>query len=150
MSSESVSPPVVSTAVAPPWPRWFLLVALLLGEVLLLTLRFDTASLYGRSEWWAELLGESQLLPRLFIVVAAATLLLGGASFWDNLSCLPVPPQLKPIERFWRLLRRRSTHNRLFDSLAELKASMRNSLRFFQTVRSRVQQLIDGRPQKAR
>jgi transposase len=55
-------------------------------------------------------------------------------------------PKLNPIERFWKVLRRRATHNRLFDTLAELKASVRNSLRYFQTVRSRVNQLIVGRP----
>ncbi len=59
-------------------------------------------------------------------------------------------PKLNPIERFWKLLRRRATHNRLFESLADLKASVRNSLRYFQTVRSRVKQLINGRPRKAR
>jgi transposase len=59
-------------------------------------------------------------------------------------------PKLNPIERFWKLLRRRATHNRLFETLAELKGSVRNSLRYFQTVRSRVKQLIQGRPKKAR
>jgi transposase len=58
-------------------------------------------------------------------------------------------PKLNPIERFWKVLRRRATHNRLFETLAELKASVRNSLRYFQTVRSRVRQLINGRPKKA-
>jgi transposase len=58
-------------------------------------------------------------------------------------------PKLNPIERFWKVLRRRATHNRLFDNLAELQASVRNSLRYFQTVRSRVQQLLNGRPKKA-
>jgi transposase len=51
-------------------------------------------------------------------------------------------PQLNVIERFWKLLRRRATHNRLFDTLAELKRSIRNSLRYFQTVRSRLRSLI--------
>ena len=51
-------------------------------------------------------------------------------------------PQLNVIERFWKLLRRRATHNRLFDTLADLKGSVRNSLRYFQTVRSRVRPLI--------
>jgi hypothetical protein len=58
-------------------------------------------------------------------------------------------PKLNPIERFWKVLRRRATHNRLFDSLAELKESVRNSLRYFQTMRGRVKQLINGRPKKA-
>jgi hypothetical protein len=51
-------------------------------------------------------------------------------------------PQLNVIERFWKALRRRATHNRLFDTLADLKQSIRNSLRYFQTVRSRVRSLI--------
>ena len=58
-------------------------------------------------------------------------------------------PRLNPIERFWKKLRRRATHNRLFDTLADLKASVRNSLRYFQTVRSRVRSLLEPRP-KAR
>ena len=51
-------------------------------------------------------------------------------------------PQLNVIERFWKLLRRRATHNRLFDTLADLKRSIHSSLRYFQTVRSRIQSLI--------
>jgi transposase len=53
-------------------------------------------------------------------------------------------PQLNVIERFWKLLRRRATHNRLFDSLADLKWSIRASLCYFQTMRRRVRTLIDG------
>lgn len=48
------------------------------------------------------------------------------------------------IERFWKLLRRRATHNRLFDTLADLKRSIRNSLSYFQTVRRRIRTLIAG------
>jgi hypothetical protein len=33
-------------------------------------------------------------------------------------------PQLNPIERFWKVLRRRATHNRLFDTLADLKKAV--------------------------
>jgi transposase len=51
-------------------------------------------------------------------------------------------PQLNVIERFWKLLRRRATHNRLFDTLADLKRSIRNNLRYFQTLRSRIRSLI--------
>jgi transposase len=53
-------------------------------------------------------------------------------------------PQLNPIERFWKMLRRRATHNRLFDSLADLKGSLHNSLRYFQTMRGRVKTLLNG------
>ena len=51
-------------------------------------------------------------------------------------------PQLNVIERFWKLLRRRATHNRLFDTVADLKRSIRASLCYFKTVRQRLQTLI--------
>ena len=57
-------------------------------------------------------------------------------------------PQLNPVERFWKKLRRRATHNRLFDTLADLKQSVRASLSYFRTVRQRVRSLIEGRPRK--
>jgi transposase len=53
-------------------------------------------------------------------------------------------PCLNVIERFWKKLRRRATHNRLFDAIADLKRSVRNSLRYFQTVREKVRSLIRG------
>jgi len=58
-------------------------------------------------------------------------------------------PQLNPIERFWKVLRRRATHNRLFDTIADLKRSIRANLSYFQTVRQRVLTLIKGRPRKS-
>ena len=54
-------------------------------------------------------------------------------------------PQLNPVERFWKKLRRRATHNRLFDSLADLKKSIRASLCYFQTVRQKVKSLLEPR-----
>jgi DDE superfamily endonuclease len=57
-------------------------------------------------------------------------------------------PQLNPIERFWKKLRRRATHNRLFDTLAEMKASIRASLCYFQTQRHKVKSIIEGRPKR--
>ena len=57
-------------------------------------------------------------------------------------------PQLNPIERFWKVLRRRATHNRLFDTLADLKSSIRNSLCYFQTMKCRVKTLLQARPGK--
>jgi hypothetical protein len=54
-------------------------------------------------------------------------------------------PQLNPIERFWKKLRRRATHNRLFDSLADLKRSLRSSLCCFQTMRHKVKSLLQPR-----
>jgi transposase len=58
-------------------------------------------------------------------------------------------PKLNVIERFWKVLRRRATHNRLFDTIKDLKASVRNSLRYFQAVRSRLLSLINGWPRKS-
>jgi transposase len=59
-------------------------------------------------------------------------------------------PQLNPIERFWKKLRRRATHNRLFDTLADLKKSVRASLCYFQTMRRKVLSLLQARPRKAK
>lgn len=53
-------------------------------------------------------------------------------------------PQPNVIERFWKPLRRRATHDRLFDSLGDLKRSLRASLCYFQTVKGRVRSLIAG------
>jgi hypothetical protein len=53
-------------------------------------------------------------------------------------------PQLNVIERFWRLLRRRATHNRLFEEMADLKRSLRASLCYYQTVRGRIRSLVAG------
>jgi transposase len=57
-------------------------------------------------------------------------------------------PHLNPIERLWKLLRRRATHNRLFDTLADLRQSIRSSLSYFQTMRIRVKTMLDGRTKK--
>jgi transposase len=51
-------------------------------------------------------------------------------------------PHLNPIERFWRVRRRRATHNRRFDTLGDLRRSVRNSLCSFPTVRGRVRGLV--------
>jgi transposase len=59
-------------------------------------------------------------------------------------------PQLNPIERFWKALRRRATHNRLFDTLADLKQSLRNTLRYFQTMRQRVKSLVNKQPRQTK
>jgi hypothetical protein len=57
-------------------------------------------------------------------------------------------PQLNPIERLWKKLRRRATHNRLFDALADLKSSLRASLSYFQTMRHKVKSIITGRTKR--
>ena len=57
-------------------------------------------------------------------------------------------PQLNPIERFWKLLRRRATHNRLFDTLTDLRRSIRSSLSYYQTMRIRVKTMLDRQAKK--
>ena len=44
--------------------------------------------------------------------------------------------------------RRRATHNRLFDELNDLMASLRASLRYFQTLRAMVLTLLNVRAKK--
>ena len=51
-------------------------------------------------------------------------------------------PQLNLIERFWRVLRRRATHNRLFESMRELRVALRASFCYFHTMRHKVLSLI--------
>jgi transposase len=53
-------------------------------------------------------------------------------------------PQLTVMERFWRGLRRRATHNRLFASRAVLRTTLRNNLCYFQTMRQKVLSLIES------
>lgn len=58
-------------------------------------------------------------------------------------------PQLSVIERLWRVLRRRATHNRLFASMTPLRATLRNNLCYFQTMRQKVLSLVES-PRKAK
>jgi hypothetical protein len=53
-------------------------------------------------------------------------------------------PQLQVIERFWKVLRRRATHNRLFPTPARLKQALRNSLCYYQTLKHRVLSVIQS------
>ncbi len=51
-------------------------------------------------------------------------------------------PALSPIERLWKILRRRATHNRLFLTLRELRHALRGSLCYYQTLKHRILSLI--------
>ena len=53
------------------------------------------------------------------------------------------------IERWWRVLRRRATPNRLFASMAALRMTLRNNISYFQTMRQKVLSLIES-PRKAK
>jgi transposase len=59
-------------------------------------------------------------------------------------------PQLNVIERFWRILRRRATHNRFFENMAELCQTLRNNLCYYQTRKSKILSLIECPKKRAR
>jgi hypothetical protein len=59
-------------------------------------------------------------------------------------------PDLNPIERFWKVLRRRATHNRLFETMALLRHALRGSFCYFQTCRHRMLSLLDGSKRQRR
>ena len=58
-------------------------------------------------------------------------------------------PQRNVIERFWRVLRRRATHNRLFAHMAAVRVTLRNNLCYYQSLRQKVLSFIDS-PRKAK
>lgn len=71
-------------------------------------------------------------------------------SAYPHLRLYPLPsysPHLNVIERLWRVLRRRATHNRLFESPVQLRAALRASLCYYQTLKYKVLSLIQ-RPRK--
>jgi transposase len=64
-----------------------------------------------------------------------------------HLELSPLPrdsSKLQVIERFWKVLRRRATHNRLFWTLATLKKALRNSLCYYQSLKQRVLSVIQS------
>ena len=90
--------------------------------------------------------------PRVVVVIdkaawhrgACITAVLGT---FPHLELYPLPsysPKLQVIERFWKVLRRRATHNRLFPTMAQLKQTLRNSLCYYQTLKHRVLSVIQS------
>jgi hypothetical protein len=119
----------------------------------------------GREPRWEETLGlETKMVRSAAINCVHASELSGTAEHsLQRSQCrvlLPQPPailarrgrnamnhiwnDMKSMNRFWMPLRRRATHNRLFDRLADLRWSLRSSLSYFQTVKGRVRRLIAG------
>jgi exosortase E/protease (VPEID-CTERM system) len=80
--------------------RWACLLALLLAEVLALTLRFDTGSLAGERGWWADLLGHSPQVFQLSSVIALATLVFGWPRLRGELERALGAPH---VDRAWWL-----------------------------------------------
>jgi exosortase E/protease (VPEID-CTERM system) len=81
--------------------RWALFAALLLAEVLFLTIRFDTGSLKEESVAWVQFLHNAPAMLRVGLTMAAVVLLLGGVTFWKELwrDGSPVPASYR-----WRWL----------------------------------------------
>jgi exosortase E/protease (VPEID-CTERM system) len=68
-----------------PSARWVCLAGLLLAEVLVLGSRFSTAGLAGVDGWWAELLRQGRILPRLSVAVGVAVLLFASSRLREAL-----------------------------------------------------------------
>ena len=90
--------------------------------------------------------------PRVVVVIDKAPWHRGAVinevlATYRHLEVYPLPsysPQLQVIERFWKVLRRRATHNRLFPTMTELRQSLRNNLCYYQTLKHRVLSLIQA------
>ena len=76
--------PARPTAVTLPSERWIALIALLIAEVLLLTLRFDTGAFRDDPRWWW-LIGRSALIARVGFAAALGSLLIGGSGWLRDL-----------------------------------------------------------------
>src|SRR5437773_12389695 len=73
LQTVSQTPSPTSTAGLP-FLRWGVLTALLLAQVLYLTLRFDSATLASHGGWWTPLIEHVGIVPQLLIVAVTATL----------------------------------------------------------------------------
>lgn len=90
--------------------------------------------------------------PRVVVVIDKASWHRGAfvtavLRAFPHLELYPLPsysPKLQVIERFWKVLRRRATHNRLFPTMAQLKQTLRNSLCYYQTLKQRVLSVIQS------
>jgi transposase len=90
--------------------------------------------------------------PRVVVVIDKAAWHRGAfitavLEAFPHLELYPLPsysPKLQVIERFWKVLRRRATHNRLFPTMAQLKPPLRHSLCYYQTLKHRVLSVIQS------
>jgi transposase len=94
----------------------------------------------------------AEQFPRVVVVIDKASwhrgaLVTAVLETFPHLELYPLPsysPKLQVIERFWKVLRRRATHNRLFLTMAQLKQTVRNSLCYYQTLKHRVLSIIQS------
>jgi transposase len=90
--------------------------------------------------------------PRVMIVIDKAAWHRGAVvtavlRAFPHVELYPLPsysPTLQVIERFWKVLRRRATPNRLFPTMAQLKRTLRNTLCYYQPRKHRVLTVIQS------
>lgn len=90
--------------------------------------------------------------PRVVLVIdnapwhkgAKVNRVLGKHSHLELYRLPSYSPKLNVIERFWKVLRRRATHNRYFKTMADLRRALRHSLCYYQTLKHRVLSLIES------
>jgi exosortase E/protease (VPEID-CTERM system) len=68
-----------------PLLRWGALATLLLIQLLILNLCFDSISLRAQDGWWARAVEKAQILPQLAIVMFTATFIFGGSALWSEI-----------------------------------------------------------------
>jgi exosortase E/protease (VPEID-CTERM system) len=82
--------------------RWLALVALLIAEVLGLTIRFDAASFAQDHEWWSWLVLQVHFLPQLGSGIAIAVVVFGGAELAGEIR--RASGQRRRSDFFWFML----------------------------------------------
>ncbi|HEV8059351.1 MAG TPA: exosortase E/protease, VPEID-CTERM system [Gemmataceae bacterium] len=119
MSSEalSISSPLPSIRSLP-LGRWAFLGVLLVSEVMILTVCYDTAALYQMNGWWADLMGESWIIPQVCVAVTAALLLFSGTRMREELQ--RIGAQGLHIEQFWSYLAVQITVYLAFANVTEI------------------------------
>ncbi len=95
MSTILDEPPSTRLAWPPFSARLAWLVALLVIELLILTISFDTEVAIRHGGRWAAVLGQAHHVPTIAVAVAMATVLLGGGRLRDELGGL-APPEYRP------------------------------------------------------
>lgn len=70
--------------------------------------------------------------------------MLGAFPHLELYPLLSYSPKRQVIERFWKVLRRRAIHHRLFPTMAQLKRTLRHSLCYCQTRKHRVLSVIQA------
>ena len=51
-------------------------------------------------------------------------------------------PCLQVIERFWKILRRRATHNRFFSSMENMRKTLQSNIQYYQVMKRRLLSII--------